>query len=532
MSTRTLLVSRSPPPLRPPLRLLHLSLLVLLTAACFVTPSSSITNTHTDIASSFVVTGGGGGGGGDGANTDAQLLLQCDFSSIVRELDLAVAQADLDFSPIQLRRVENGEEEEEEERGGVGGVGVGVGVGGGGENGVGSAALLSAAATTRIGYYKTHKTASSTLGSIFFRYAMRRQQQPYRFRGHVIKDYTSREAMQRRADSVLKHLSGAGDIRTEWKEIAKFYRTVLGMEDDGHKPLSGSSSSSSSSSRISGVGGGGGGDGSRMGRLGSNVPSSSQETAAAAAAAAASSAGVLVTIVREPVQHYLSYYFFYVEPTRGRHLPLTRYVSEGRGANGLAREFGLTTESAAHAWVQDHGPDGAGGLGFIALSDRMDESLVAMALDFGWSLADASYARLLDSHSEAGAKRWDGKPLKPTPKESELPPEMRDRVRELVRIDKIIYDHAAARLDDTIARHGRRRFERALLRFKAIQAALGKLCGCDRSQGPHDALEVQDFCRWYALTDTQYERYQLSKRGVKHLPGLRRWWRPGGGEAG
>lgn len=41
---------------------------------------------------------------------------------------------------------------------------------------------------------------------------------------------------------------------------------------------------------------------------------------------------------------------------------------------------------------------------------------------------------LLDSHKASGSVRWDGRPVKPTPKISSLPPELVNKIRELTAV--------------------------------------------------------------------------------------------------
>lgn len=49
-----------------------------------------------------------------------------------------------------------------------------------------------------------------------------------------------------------------------------------------------------------------------------------------------------------------------------------------------------------------------------------------------------SYVKLLDSHSEAGSVRWDGRPVKPSPSIFSLPEALVDRIKELTQVRKVL----------------------------------------------------------------------------------------------
>lgn len=89
--------------------------------------------------------------------------------------------------------------------------------------------------------------------------------------------------------------------------------------------------------------------------------------------------GTFITIIREPISHYLSYYFFYDEPKAGS-LPLEDFVEQGNNANILMRDFGVRTHSEMQEFMEKY----AGAFKTILLSNRMQESLVIMARDLGW----------------------------------------------------------------------------------------------------------------------------------------------------
>jgi hypothetical protein len=45
--------------------------------------------------------------------------------------------------------------------------------------------------------------------------------------------------------------------------------------------------------------------------------------------------------------------------------------------------------------------------------------------------------KLLDSHSKAGSTRWDGKPIKPTPKLHQLPEAVVKDLRKITQVRRI-----------------------------------------------------------------------------------------------
>lgn len=58
---------------------------------------------------------------------------------------------------------------------------------------------------------------------------------------------------------------------------------------------------------------------------------------------------------------------------------------------------------------------------------------------FNWDLLDILYLRLLDSHSQSGSVRWDGRRIDPTPKVGSLAPELQELLRQKTHLDEKIY---------------------------------------------------------------------------------------------
>jgi hypothetical protein len=57
----------------------------------------------------------------------------------------------------------------------------------------------------------------------------------------------------------------------------------------------------------------------------------------------------LVSPVREPVAHYLSWFYYFAEPDN--HMSIEQWATTGGGANGLAAEFGLRTADDVQRFV-------------------------------------------------------------------------------------------------------------------------------------------------------------------------------------
>ncbi|EGD79236.1 hypothetical protein PTSG_09957 [Salpingoeca rosetta] len=286
----------------------------------------------------------------------------------------------------------------------------------------------------RISYIKTHKTGSSTLGSIFFRYGARHDLTLYKSPTHGLRVRYKNSATIP-ADIVVYHYAGIPTALRSiaaWEAAYKWYTEV--------------------------------------------VPN-----------------GKFVTILREPISHYLSYYYFYDEP-KANSLPLEEFVERGNHANILMRDFGVRTPEEMDKFMREYAPV----FRTLLLSDRMHESLVILANDLGWSLWDMTYTKLLDSSKE-GFKRWDGKPVKKTPKISSLDPALKEKIEDLTQLDKIVYDYAMKELDRKIRAYGPA-FRAAVRALEEMNSALNAFCSC----GDLGKDETR-FCKWYDMSDMKYE---------------------------
>ncbi|EDQ92449.1 uncharacterized protein MONBRDRAFT_22124 [Monosiga brevicollis MX1] len=306
----------------------------------------------------------------------------------------------------------------------------------------------------RISYIKTHKTASSTLGSILFRLAGRYNLTVYKSPTHGLRlSYFNNRTIP--ADIALHHWAGVighlGNFE-RWREAHAWYQRVNPDAD-------------------------------------------------------------FVTILREPLSHYVSYFYFYNEPNGGPQNTLEAAVAAGRNRDILARDFAVITPADAQEFEARYWPD----FRTVLLSDRMTESLVVLAAEWGWSLWDVAYVKLLDSHSSAGSKRWDGKPIKPTPRLKDLSPDLVQQISTLTELDQRLYQLAVEQLERKLHVLGTEVATLAADRLNAVNRALSQFCSCTDLGPPERA-----YCKWLALTDMQYEgRISASGRvEPKSLPFL------------
>lgn len=196
----------------------------------------------------------------------------------------------------------------------------------------------------------------------------------------------------------------------------------------------------------------------------------------------------LVTLLTEPRHRLVSYYYYYYRPGRigKKMMSLEQWLaSEGR-KHTLWKEFGVSTPKSQAEFMATY----AGRFDFILLSDRLAESLVAMALDLGWSVADVSYLRLLDSHTERGQTRFDGKRLEPTPRWETLSARAQEQLRQLTIEDQRFHDYASRRLDELIAGFGDN-FGEVMSQYLLFQKALSELCACAEV-----SPRQREFCAW------------------------------------
>ena len=110
--------------------------------------------------------------------------------------------------------------------------------------------------------------------------------------------------------------------------------------------------------------------------------------------------GSFVTIMREPLSHYLSYYYFYTEP-KNNSPSLEEFVEGGKNANILMRDFGVHTKEEMDRFMAQY----AAVFKTILLSDRMHESLVILAKDLGWCAREGGDGERGEGRRRRGERR-------------------------------------------------------------------------------------------------------------------------------
>ncbi|CAM9464061.1 unnamed protein product [Phaeothamnion confervicola] len=125
-----------------------------------------------------------------------------------------------------------------------------------------------------------------------------------------------------------------------------------------------------------------------------------------------------VSVLREPIRHYLSYYYFYYEPLK--HVQIEEYLKNTAKLlrNPLCAEFGIYGPRQLDRFIKNDLPK----FTLMMLTEKFDEGVVLLAHMFGWDLIDVTYSSMLEN--KEGAVRWDGKPLRKAPKFEELSSEV------------------------------------------------------------------------------------------------------------
>lgn len=149
--------------------------------------------------------------------------------------------------------------------------------------------------------------------------------------------------------------------------------------------------------------------------------------------------------LQDPHQHYISWLYYYIIPKKTRFRPVDvvqDFVKQRINRNLLCQEFNLRTIDVLNDFIQNELPR----FDVILLKERLDESLVLLRRRMNWDLLDITYML-----SPQVSRRFDGRPLPPTPKSREITAEITTGIDSLIRMDKIFYAAASKRLDELIA---------------------------------------------------------------------------------
>ncbi|CAM9555852.1 unnamed protein product, partial [Laminaria digitata] len=219
---------------------------------------------------------------------------------------------------------------------------------------------------SNIAFIKTHKTASTTLASILYRYGMRHGSKIAKFdQGgtYIDLDVAAKQVTKqgRRVDIMHYHHAWNGFYSGTWDEASSKYTKIM----------------------------------------------SDQE------------AVNFVTVLREPIAHYLSYYYYFLNPNNK--MSIGEYLLKNPHKkllyNPLAAEFGINDMVQMNDFVRNQMPK----FKMVLLTERFDEGLALLQRMLNWDPIDMTYCKMLQT--KKGETRWDGKPLENVPKIADLPPE-------------------------------------------------------------------------------------------------------------
>eukprot|EP00730_Choanoeca_flexa_P014292 TRINITY_DN6200_c0_g1_i1.p1 TRINITY_DN6200_c0_g1~~TRINITY_DN6200_c0_g1_i1.p1 ORF type:complete len:536 (+),score=121.11 TRINITY_DN6200_c0_g1_i1:138-1610(+) len=291
---------------------------------------------------------------------------------------------------------------------------------------------------------KTHKTGSSTLGSVLFRYGARNKLRmfgkgnwaffPYGTLSRTLKDPCEKGQY----DLDFHHLTPNGNFRSTYASVEAFYKHITNE-----------------------------------------------------------SAPAKIAVIREPKSQLTSYAYYYHVPGNaakdgGHEAAFMDFLVNNRTTNQVAKGFGLYSETAVRNFLADW----LDTFTVMLLSERFDEGLVLARRLFNWDPLDITYVRLLDSHSKEGSRRWDGKKLFPTPKVASLPIEQQKMLDARTQWDQILYNAFKEKFDGQVAAQPSD-FQEEVDLFKRLNRKLSEACTRAPKTGP---------CLFYSLTDMQYFR--------------------------
>ncbi|CAM9255566.1 unnamed protein product, partial [Laminaria digitata] len=258
--------------------------------------------------------------------------------------------------------------------------------------------------TCNVAFVKTHKTASTTLATILFRYGKRHGLRVANFDGHQssISLPEAVEAAGEPVDVMHYHHAWDGFYDGGWGEAKAAYRKIMREPSDVK----------------------------------------------------------LVTVMREPVGHYLSYYYYFLQPETG--LSIAEYFEVSKEPkdpryektflkqrdgslgwhgfkllhNPLCAEFGIRNVKQLEAFIDDDLP----GFAMILLTEQFEESLAIFMRMFNWRPIDMTYCKVIET--KAGVARYDGKMLTNVPKIKDLPLEVLSEIRRQTQLDLALYKAA------------------------------------------------------------------------------------------
>jgi len=366
----------------------------------------------------------------------------------------------------------------------------------------------------KLAYFKTHKTGSTTMGSIVFRYGARHHlhffcqlfrdkeplpdgEEPAADAGgappltvayhnatyelvrncniHImvgLQGMPLTEDVGDRFDVVLKHISPDGLWHGRFDALYDWYRTILGADV---------------------------GDGDGEGAQGAE-------------------GFALLTVMRQPASHYVSWYNYYSRALS--HIPLRDCLVLGNDTvdgkrhpcphNPLAQEFGVRTQAELDAFLRF--TDDLRLFDMIVILEEWEASLVLLRQELGWSnedLLSLTLTNATDLH-----KRWDGRRIEDGAEEKALydnDAAFREALDAATQLDWQLYAAALQRLEEKKDNFpgGRVALEQQARELRLLNALLARSCA--RAEGgTFRSPQCRQLCLWYdnggPAPDIAYER--------------------------
>ncbi|CAM9856161.1 unnamed protein product, partial [Ectocarpus sp. 13 AM-2016] len=258
--------------------------------------------------------------------------------------------------------------------------------------------------TCNIAFVKTHKTASTTAATLLYRYGKRHDLSVAHFHDHQssIELPEAIEDSGKHVDLMHYHHAWDGFYEGSWAEAKAAYKKI--MQDP---------------TKVN-----------------------------------------LVTVMREPVAHYMSYYYYFLQPETGLSIaeyfelsakpgdPRYRGVFQRRRAgkagwhgfkllhNPLCAEFGIRTVTELERFIRDD----LQGFAMVLLTEHFEEGLAVFMRMFNWRPIDMTFCRVIET--KEGVSRYDGKILTNVPKTRDLPPEVMAQIKRQTQLDQALYKAA------------------------------------------------------------------------------------------
>ncbi|CAM9411183.1 unnamed protein product, partial [Laminaria digitata] len=257
-----------------------------------------------------------------------------------------------------------------------------------------------------LAFLKTHKTGSTTLSSLFYRYGVRHGLKVARYkngRPNIGKPLPIEKAFPKileqcegRVDVMHYHVGTSNSLGHKWNEAAAQYKTIMRDPDNIN----------------------------------------------------------FVTIFREPRSRFLSYYYYFLSHKIGNFLLDTSHAGLERlesMRNTVAGELGITTQEELDDFVENALPK----FKVVLLTDRFEEGLMLLRNIFRWHLIDLSYISLNQTQTRMSAAKKRASEKRGVedhrPTFDELSIEAQNKIDELTSMDKAIYEAGKVHFEKALA---------------------------------------------------------------------------------